>query len=144
MAEKLDPKEVVSFEELVTYEVIQSEALINLLDLKGIITKSELLEEMKRVKATLPKSERKGKRTSKITREKALAIAMSHTGVLPCHGITDKYDPGWVIYAAERLADCWYITFSSYLTGFSIGPFYLVAVSKKDGSIRYSGSTGGD
>ena len=56
---------------------------------------------------------------------------MSHTGVLPCHGITDKYDPGWVIYEAERLAGCWYITFSPCLTGFSIGPFYLVAVSKE-------------
>ena len=39
-------------------EVIQSEALINLLDRKGIINKNELLEEMKRVQATLPKSER--------------------------------------------------------------------------------------
>ena len=61
MAEKLDPKEVVSFEDLLMSEVIQSEALINLLDRKGIITKQELLEEMKRVKATLPKSERVGK-----------------------------------------------------------------------------------
>ena len=61
MAEKLDPKEVVSFEELLMSEVIQSDALINLLDSKGIITKRELLEEMKRVQATLPKSERVGK-----------------------------------------------------------------------------------
>jgi len=41
-------------------EVIQSEALINLLDRKGIITKKELLEEMKRVQASLPRSERSG------------------------------------------------------------------------------------
>ena len=39
MAEKLDPKEIVSFKELLMSEVIQSEALINLLDRKGIITK---------------------------------------------------------------------------------------------------------
>jgi hypothetical protein len=58
MAEKLDPKELVSFEELLMSEVIQSEALINLLDRKGIITKEELLEEMKMVQATLPRSER--------------------------------------------------------------------------------------
>ena len=58
MAELLDPKEVVSFDELLMSEVIQSEALINLLDRKGIISKTELLEEMKRVQATLPKSER--------------------------------------------------------------------------------------
>ena len=37
-------------------EVIQSEALINLLDNKGIISKQELLDEMKRVQATLSKS----------------------------------------------------------------------------------------
>jgi len=60
MAELLDPKEVVSFEELLMSEVIQSEALINLLDRKGIIGKMELLEEMKKVQATLPKSVRMG------------------------------------------------------------------------------------
>ena len=60
MAEKLDPKEIVTFEDLLVSEVIQSDALINLLDRKGIITKQELLEEMKKVQATLPKSERLG------------------------------------------------------------------------------------
>ena len=61
MAELLDPKEVVTFEDLLRSEVIQSDALINLLDRKGIISRLELLEEMKRVQATLPKSERVGK-----------------------------------------------------------------------------------
>lgn len=56
MAEKLDPKEMVDFKELLMSEVIQSEAMINLLDKKGIISKQELLEEMKRVQAALPKS----------------------------------------------------------------------------------------
>jgi len=56
MAEKLDPKELVTFKELLMSEVIQSDALINLLDRKGIISKKELLEEMKRVQATLPRS----------------------------------------------------------------------------------------
>jgi len=37
-------------------EVIQSEALINLLDKKGIISKQELLEEMKRVQTSLIKA----------------------------------------------------------------------------------------
>ena len=54
MAKKLDPKELVSYEELLMSEVIQSEALINLLDRKGIISKKELLEEMKQVQASLP------------------------------------------------------------------------------------------
>ncbi len=55
MAEKLDPKELTSFDELLMSEVIQSEALINLLDRKGIISKKELLEEMKKVQASLPR-----------------------------------------------------------------------------------------
>jgi hypothetical protein len=55
MAELLDPKELVAFKDLLMSGVIQSDALINLLDRKGIITKMELLEEMKRVQATLPK-----------------------------------------------------------------------------------------
>jgi len=55
MAGELDPKELVDFKELLMSEVIQSEALINLLDKKGIISKQELLEEMKRIKSKLPK-----------------------------------------------------------------------------------------
>ena len=43
--------------ELLMSEVIQSEALINLLDRKGIISKAELLEEIKRVQATMVKSQ---------------------------------------------------------------------------------------
>ena len=57
MAERRDPKEVVSIEELLMHEVIQSEALINLLDRKGIIGKQELLEEIKKVQATMRKPE---------------------------------------------------------------------------------------
>lgn len=49
MAEKIDQKQIVDFRELLLSEVIQSEALINLLDRKNIISKQELLEEMKMV-----------------------------------------------------------------------------------------------
>jgi hypothetical protein len=56
MADKLDPKEIVDFKELLMSEVIQSEAIINLLDKKVIISKQELLDEMKRVKAKMIKS----------------------------------------------------------------------------------------
>jgi predicted nucleic acid-binding protein len=56
MAEKLKQKQTVDFKELLMSEVIQSEALINLLDRKGVITKQELLEEMKRVQASMIKS----------------------------------------------------------------------------------------
>lgn len=57
MAEKLDPQEIVTFKELLMSEVIQSEALINLLEKKGIISKQELLEEMKIVQAAMIKAE---------------------------------------------------------------------------------------
>ncbi len=55
MAEKLDEKQLVEFKELLMSEVIQSEALINILDRKGIVSKQELLEEMKRVQAAMIK-----------------------------------------------------------------------------------------
>lgn len=56
MAEKLDNKEIVDFKELLMSEVIQSEAIINFLDKKGIISKQELLDEMKRVQTKMIKS----------------------------------------------------------------------------------------
>ena len=56
MAKELDPKEIVDIKELLMSEVIQSEAIINLLDKKGIISKQELLEEMKSVQAKMIKS----------------------------------------------------------------------------------------
>ena len=56
MATKLEPKQLVEFKELLMSEVIQSDALINILDRKGIVSKKELLEEMRRVQVSLPKS----------------------------------------------------------------------------------------
>ena len=50
MAEKLDPREVVTFEELLMSNTITQEALINLLEKKGLIKKQDLLEEIKRLK----------------------------------------------------------------------------------------------
>ena len=46
MAKKLDQKEIVSFEEVLTSNVYTQESLINLLEKKGIISKDELLEEI--------------------------------------------------------------------------------------------------
>jgi hypothetical protein len=46
----------VSFKEWLISEIIQSEALINLLDRKGLIGKLEMLEQIKRVKASMVKS----------------------------------------------------------------------------------------
>jgi len=48
--DKKDEQEgVVSFEELIVSNTIEQEALVNLLVRKGIITKPELLEEIKRI-----------------------------------------------------------------------------------------------
>jgi len=57
MAKKLDQKQIVDFKELLMSEVVQSEALINLLDKKGLVSKQELLKEMKRVQASMMKSQ---------------------------------------------------------------------------------------
>jgi hypothetical protein len=43
----LDPKQVVSFEELLMSQVVQQEALTRLLVVKGVFTKEELLEMVK-------------------------------------------------------------------------------------------------
>ena len=50
MADKLDNKEIVTFEELLMSNVIEQEALINLLERKGLIKKAELMEEIKRLR----------------------------------------------------------------------------------------------
>ena len=57
MAEKLDQRETVDFKELLISEMVQSEALINVLERKGILTKKELLEEIERVNARLVRAE---------------------------------------------------------------------------------------
>ncbi len=50
MAKKLDLKELVSPDELLMSNTIEQEALINLLEKKGIISKAELLEEVRKLK----------------------------------------------------------------------------------------------
>ncbi len=57
MAERLDLEETVDLKELLVSEVFQSEALVNLLERKGNITRQELLEEIKMLIAERPKSE---------------------------------------------------------------------------------------
>ena len=58
MAEQLDHEELVNVKETLLTEVITSEAIINLLDRKGIISKQELMEEMKRVQASVTKGKK--------------------------------------------------------------------------------------
>jgi hypothetical protein len=51
MTKQLDPEQFEDIKEMMIYEVVLSEALVNLLDKKGIIKKAELLEEIKKIKA---------------------------------------------------------------------------------------------
>jgi hypothetical protein len=57
MASKLDPSEYVTFRELLISNTVEQEALVNLLERKGIITKAELLEEIKRLRGKAPSAE---------------------------------------------------------------------------------------
>ena len=56
--------------------------------------------------------------------------------------ITDTWDARWPAFAAARLADCWYITFTQLLNGCPIGPSGLIALSRESGRIRYSAKIG--
>ncbi len=51
MAKPLDPELFEDVKEMMIYEVVLSEALVNLLDKKGLIKKAELLAEIKKIKA---------------------------------------------------------------------------------------------
>ena len=58
MAKGIDKIQTIDLKELLMSEVIQSEALINLLDRKGIISKEELLEEIKHVHESMLKADK--------------------------------------------------------------------------------------
>jgi hypothetical protein len=51
MSKQLDAEQFEDIKEMMVYEVVLSEALVNLLDRKGIIKKAELLEEIKKIKS---------------------------------------------------------------------------------------------
>ncbi len=50
MSNKLDSKEVVTFEELLLSNTIQQEAMFNILERKGLLSKKELLDEIIKIK----------------------------------------------------------------------------------------------
>ena len=58
MAKSIDPKQIVSFEELLMSQVVQQEALTRLLVEKGILTGGEVLEMVTTVNREM---KRKGK-----------------------------------------------------------------------------------
>jgi hypothetical protein len=56
MGQTSDKKETVDLRKLLSSIIIQERALVNLLDRKGIVSKQELLEEIKKVRASMLKS----------------------------------------------------------------------------------------
>jgi len=58
MAGKIDPMEIVTFEELLHANTITQEALIKILKNKGNIKKGELKEEIKKVKNSVMKRDK--------------------------------------------------------------------------------------
>ncbi|WP_191965718.1 hypothetical protein [Oryzomonas sagensis] len=50
MAEKLDQQDTVSLEELVISNSFEITAMFNILERRGLITRGEFLEEVKRMK----------------------------------------------------------------------------------------------
>ncbi|HPL62925.1 MAG: hypothetical protein PHG91_01975 [Syntrophales bacterium] len=53
---KIEIKQSSEMREALVSEMIESEALINILERKGIITKQELVQEMKKLRAELLKA----------------------------------------------------------------------------------------
>ncbi len=58
MAISLDPKQIVSFEELLMSQVVQQEALTRLLVEKGIFTKEDFLKMVKVVNGEMKRIEK--------------------------------------------------------------------------------------
>ncbi len=54
MAEVLGGRQTVPLEEVVLAQAIHLEALLNVLERKGLLTQAEVLEEIKRLKAKTP------------------------------------------------------------------------------------------
>jgi len=54
MAEKLDPKELVTIEELAISNMWETSALVELLERKGILTKQEVLDMIQELRQRQP------------------------------------------------------------------------------------------
>jgi hypothetical protein len=50
MGNKLDKKEISSFEEVLVATVFQQEAMMNLLERKGLLTRAEVMQEILELK----------------------------------------------------------------------------------------------
>ncbi len=62
MAEKLDPRQVVTFEELLRAMMLEQDALRRVLVRKGLLTSEEVLEEIKAVRREMEGKRNKERR----------------------------------------------------------------------------------
>ncbi len=58
MGQAIDKKETIDLNELFTSIIIQEEAMVNLLERKGIINKQGFLAEIKKVQASMLKADK--------------------------------------------------------------------------------------
>ena len=56
MAEAMDGKDAVPLEEVVLAQAFEFEALLNVLERRGLVPKTEVLEEIKRLREKAPKA----------------------------------------------------------------------------------------
>jgi hypothetical protein len=56
MAKRSDRQSVTTVEEVVLGQALELEALINVLERKGVLSKAEILEEMKHLRLSEPKA----------------------------------------------------------------------------------------
>ncbi len=50
MSNKLDPKQIASFEEVLVATVFQQEAVLNILERKGLLSRAEVMQEILEMK----------------------------------------------------------------------------------------------
>jgi hypothetical protein len=56
MAKKIGRQGLASVEEVVLAQALELEAMMNVLERKGVLSKAEVLDEMKRLRASDPKA----------------------------------------------------------------------------------------
>jgi hypothetical protein len=57
MAKEIGRQGLTTVEEVVLAQALELEALMNVLEKKGVLSKREILEEMKRLRASKPKAQ---------------------------------------------------------------------------------------
>jgi hypothetical protein len=75
---------------------------------------------------------------NRISREDVLDIANRINSLCQIE-ISETWKPDWPVYPADFTSDCWYLTFRSSPPETSVSTAVLLAISKANGGILYSG-----